>query len=152
SRQRGDAVTAHHSCHELTGIPEEIEVMLTRRYFLRSSAIAMAGVGIAPGWLARAAGQVEKVENKRKIVVAIFQRGAADGLNIVAPHFEKTYYDLRPSLAVPQPGKSNGAIDLDGSFGLHPSLQGLKPLWDSKQLAIIHAAGSPDATRSHFDA
>jgi uncharacterized protein (DUF1501 family) len=123
--------------------------MLTRRYFLRSSAIAMAGVGFAPGWLARAAGQVE---NKRKILVAIFQRGAADGLNIVVPYFEKTYYDLRPSLAVTRPGTTNGAIDLNGSFGLHPSLQGLKPLWDSRQLAIIHAAGSPDATRSHFDA
>jgi uncharacterized protein (DUF1501 family) len=126
-----------------------MKAMLTRRYFLRSSAIAMAGVGIAPGWLARAAAQENK---KRKILVAIFQRGAADGLNVVVPYFEKTYYDLRPSLAVPRPGATNGAIDLDGSFGLHPSLQALKPLWDSKQLAIIHAAGSPDNTRSHFDA
>src|SRR5262245_38164670 len=122
--------------------------MLTRRYFLRSSAVAMAGVGIAPGWLARAASQSEKGENKRKILVAIFQRGAADGLNIVVPYFEKLYYDLRPSLAVPRPGTAQGAIDLDGSFGLHPSLQGLKPQWDSKQLAIINDAGSPAATRS----
>jgi uncharacterized protein (DUF1501 family) len=123
--------------------------MLTRRYFLRSSALAVAGLGVAPSWLLRAAAQGE---NKRKILVAIFQRGAADGLNIVVPYFEKRYYDLRPSIAVPPPGKPNGAIDLDGRFALHPSLQQLKPLWDSGQLAIIQAAGSPDPTRSHFDA
>jgi len=123
--------------------------VFTRRYFLRSSALAVAGFGAAPSWLLRAAAQGE---TKRKTLVAIFQRGAADGLNIVVPHFEKLYYDLRPSIAVPVPGKPNGAIDLDGRFGLHPSLQQLKPLWDSGQLAIIHAAGSPDPTRSHFDA
>src|SRR5262245_36309913 len=130
--------------------------MLTRRYFLRSSAIAMAGFGIAPGWLGRAAAQGE---SKRKILISIFQRGAADGLNIVPPFFEKLYYDLRPTIAVPRPGTTgnngpvgNGAIDLDGRFGLHPSLQALKPLFDTEQLAIIHAAGSPDPTRSHFDA
>src|SRR5262249_52992899 len=83
---------------------------------------------------------------------AIFQRGAADGLNIVVPYFEKLYYDLRPSIAVPAPGKPNGAIDLDGRFAFHPSLQPLKPLWDSGQLAIVEAAGSPHETRSHFDA
>src|SRR5215831_19208886 len=123
--------------------------MLTRRYFLRSSALAVAGIGAAPSWLLRAAAQNE---NRRKILVAIFQRGAADGLNIVVPYFEKLYYDLRPSLAVPAPGKPNGAIDLDGRFGLHPSLQQLKPLWDSGQLAIVEAAGSPDPNRSHFEA
>src|SRR5215475_13445274 len=123
--------------------------MLTRRYFLRSSALAVAGFGVAPSWLLRAAAQGE---TKRKTLVAIFQRGAADGLNIVVPHFEKRYYDLRPSIAVAAPGKPNGAIDLDGRFALHPSLQQLKPLWDGGQLAIIHAAGSPDPTRSHFDA
>jgi uncharacterized protein (DUF1501 family) len=123
--------------------------MFTRRYFLRSSALAVTGFGVAPSWLLRAAAQGE---TKRKTLVAIFQRGAADGLNIVVPHFEKRYYELRPSIAVPAPGKPNGAIDLDGRFALHPSLQQLKPLWDSGQLAIIHAAGSPDPTRSHFDA
>src|SRR5437773_3133692 len=123
--------------------------MLDRRYFLRSSAIALAGLGTAPGWLIRAAAQSG---NKRKILIAIFQRGAADGLNIVAPFFEKPYYDLRPSIAVQPPGKPNGGIDLDGRFAFHPSLQPLKPLWDSGQLAVIHAAGSPDPSRSHFDA
>jgi uncharacterized protein (DUF1501 family) len=123
--------------------------MLTRRCFLRSSAVAMAGVGVAPPWLIRTAAQTS---TKRKILVAIFQRGAADGLNMVVPFFEKRYYDLRPTIAVPEPGKPNGAIDLDGRFALHPSLRPLKELWDTKQLAIIEAAGSPDPSRSHFDA
>lgn len=123
--------------------------MLTRRCFLRASAVAIAGVGAAPPWLIRTAAQSS---TKRKILVAIFQRGAADGLNMVVPFFEKRYYDLRPTIAVPEPGKPNGAIDLDGRFALHPSLRPLKGLWDSKQLAIIEAAGSPDPSRSHFDA
>jgi len=123
--------------------------MLTRRFFLRSSALALAGFGAAPAWIVRASAQAG---SRRKILIAIFQRGAADGLNIVAPFFEKAYYDLRPSIAVQQPGKTNGGIDLDGRFALHPSLQPLKPLWDSGQLAVIHAAGSPDPSRSHFDA
>lgn len=125
--------------------------MLTRRYFIRSSAVAVAGVGLTPSWLLRATAQDVK---KRKILIAIFQRGAADGLNIVVPFFEKTYYDLRPTIAVPPPadGKPNSAIDLDGRFGLHPALRPLKALWDSKQLAIVEAAGSPDPSRSHFDA
>ena len=123
--------------------------MLTRRYFLRASAIAMAGVGAAPSWLIRASAQEA---SRRKILIAIFQRGAADGLNIVVPFFEKRYYDVRPTIAVALPGKNNGAIDLDGRFGLHPALQQLKPLWDGGQLAIIQASGSPDPNRSHFEA
>jgi uncharacterized protein (DUF1501 family) len=123
--------------------------MWTRRFFIRASAVAMAGVGVAPTWLVRAAAQEGR---RRKILVAIFQRGAADGLNIVVPFFETAYYDGRPTIAVPQPGKPNGAIDLDGRFGLHPSLQPLKGLWDAGQLAIVEATGSPDPTRSHFDA
>jgi uncharacterized protein (DUF1501 family) len=124
-------------------------MMFTRRFFLRASAVAMAGVGVAPSWLVRAAAEGSA---KRKILVAIFQRGAADGLNVVVPFFEKLYYDMRPSIAIPPPGKNNGGIDLDGRFALHPSLQPLKPLWDSGQLAIVEATGSPDPTRSHFDA
>jgi uncharacterized protein (DUF1501 family) len=124
-------------------------MMLTRRYFIRSSALAVAGLGAAPSWLLRASAQTQ---SRRKILVAIFQRGAADGLNIVVPYSEKLYYDLRPSIAVPLPGKPNGAIDLDGQFGLHPSLGQLIPLWESGQLAIVEAAGSPDPSRSHFDA
>jgi uncharacterized protein (DUF1501 family) len=123
--------------------------MLTRRYFMRASAIAVAGMGAAPSWLVRAAAPSE---THNKILIAIFQRGAADGLNIVVPHFEKRYYELRPTIAIQPPGKDNGAIDLDGRFGLHPSLQSLKPLWDAGQLAVVHAAGSPDGNRSHFEA
>src|SRR3954462_13624082 len=122
--------------------------MLSRRYFLRDSAIVMAGLGIAPAWLARTA----QGSNRKKTLIAIFQRGAADGLNVVVPFFEKQYYEVRPTIAVPTPGKPNGAIDLDGRFGLHPSLQPLKPLWDSGHLAIVEAAGSPDPNRSHFEA
>jgi len=125
--------------------------MLTRRSFLRTSGLTI-GLGAAPGWLLRAAAQGNQ---KRKILVAIFQRGAADGLNIVIPFFEKRYYQLRPSIGIAAPGTSNnpnGAIDLDGRFALHPQLQPLKALWDSSQLAIVEATGSPDPTRSHFDA
>src|SRR5580704_17692302 len=134
---------------------------LSRRVFLRNSALAMVGVGSAPLWPQRAALAADSQLNnsgpgrRKKILVAIFQRGAADGLNIVVPHGEARYYDLRPSIFVPRPTQAAAgdcAIDLDGFFGLHPSLAPLKPLWDSKQLAIVHAAGSPDPTRSHFDA
>lgn len=123
--------------------------MLTRRSFLRTSAIALGAAGAAPTWLLRTAAQGK---SGRKVLVAIFQRGAADGLNVVVPFFEPRYYQVRPSIAIPQPGRPNGAIDLDGRFALHPALQPLKGLWDSRQLAIVHAAGSPDASRSHFDA
>ena len=126
--------------------------MLTRRSFLRSSAIVLAGAGTAPAWLLRAAAQGAQHKSGRKILVAIFQRGAADGLNVVVPFFEPRYYQLRPSIAVPQPGKPNGGLDLDGRFALHPSLQPLKAMWDSRQLAIVHSAGSHDPSRSHFDA
>jgi uncharacterized protein (DUF1501 family) len=89
---------------------------------------------------------------KGKTLVCLFQRGAADGLNIVVPHGEEAYYALRPTIAIPRPGTPNGAIDLDGFFGLHPSLAPLEPLWDQKLLAPIQAVGSPSSTRSHFDA
>jgi uncharacterized protein (DUF1501 family) len=123
--------------------------MFTRRVFLRGSAVVMAGAGSAPLWLARAAAATQ---GKRKTLVVIFQRGAADGLNVVVPFAEKRYYELRPALGVAAPGGQNGAIDLDGHFALHPSLQPLKALWDKRQLAIVEATGSPDPSRSHFDA
>ena len=126
--------------------------MLTRRVFMRGGAMVMAGLGAAPSWLARAA---EGAGGKRKVLVAIFQRGAADGLNVVVPFAEKRYYELRPTIGIPVPSGSNGgnsAIDLDGRFALNPALQPLKALWDKQQLAIVEATGSPDPTRSHFDA
>jgi len=127
--------------------------MSTRRIFLRNSALAMVGVGTAPLWLKRALYAADAPSPRKKILVAIFQRGAADGLNVVVPHGEKAYYDLRPTIAIPRPGSGkDAAIDLDGFFGLHPSLAPLKPLFDRQHLAIVDAVGSPDPTRSHFDA
>lgn len=118
--------------------------MTNRRAFLKATGLAMFGIGSAPGWLARAATGT----TGNKILVAIFQRGAADGLNIVVPYGEARYGELRPTLAVPRAE----LLDLDGFFGLHPQLQPLLSLYQNKQLAIVHAAGSPDPTRSHFDA
>jgi uncharacterized protein (DUF1501 family) len=132
--------------------------VLTRRVFLRGSAIAMVGMGQAPMWLARAAASEGR---KRKTLVAIFMRGAADGLNIVAPFGDPRYRELRPTLGLQPPrsqddsqntGPFGPVIDLDGKFGLHPGLRHFKELWDKRQLAIVEAAGSPDPSRSHFDA
>jgi uncharacterized protein (DUF1501 family) len=127
--------------------------MTNRRVFLRNSALAMVGVGAAPLWLKRALYAADAPSPRKKILVAVFQRGAADGLNVVVPHGEKAYYSLRPTIAIPRPnGGKDAAIDLDGFFGLHPSLAPLKPMFDAQHLAIIDAVGSPDPTRSHFDA
>jgi uncharacterized protein (DUF1501 family) len=128
--------------------------MLTRRLFLRSSGLALVSFGVAPRFLTRAADAAEGAVRRRKTVVTVFQRGACDGLNTVVPYGEKGYYALRPSIAIPAPrgGSKDAALDLDGFFGLHPALQPLLPLWQEKSLAIVHAVGSPDATRSHFDA
>jgi uncharacterized protein (DUF1501 family) len=123
--------------------------MLARRSFLRTLGMTIGAGGAAPGWLWRVSAQGR---GRRRVLVAIFQRGAADGLNLVVPFFEKRYYELRPTLAIPEPGKPNGGIDLDGRFALHPAMAPLKELWDARQLAIVHAAGSPDPSRSHFDA
>jgi len=125
----------------------------SRRIFLRNAALAMVGIGTAPVWLERALYAQGSPSRRKKVLVAIFQRGAADGLNIVVPHSEQAYYDLRPTIAIPRPGSGdNAAIDLDGHFGLHPALAPFKTLFDQGQLAVVHAAGSPDPTRSHFDA
>ena len=125
--------------------------MTSRRIFLKSGAMAMLSLGFAPSFLGRAAAAVGA---RRKLLIAIFQRGAVDGLNMIVPHGEADYYRLRPTIAIPQPGRGvmGSAIDLDGFFGLHPSMAPLKPLWDNRSLAIVHACGSPDNTRSHFDA
>ena len=121
----------------------------TRRAFMKNGALAVVGSAAVPSFLTRSVlAQATTAQAQGKKLVVIFQRGAADGLNIVVPYREKTYYDLRPSIAIPQ----NQIIDLDGFFGLHPAMQPLKPLWDSGHLAIVHACGSPDPSRSHFDA
>ncbi|HEY9284903.1 MAG TPA: DUF1501 domain-containing protein [Pyrinomonadaceae bacterium] len=134
---------------------------MNRRFFLKSGGVALASVGAGvgvPSFLGRAVlAQAPGAAGvgRRKTLVAIFQRGAADGLNMVVPHGDKDYYGWRPAIAIARPGRGaagESAVDLDGFFGLHPALAGLKPIWDAKRLAVVHAAGSPDATRSHFDA
>jgi uncharacterized protein (DUF1501 family) len=128
--------------------------MPSRRLFLKGSALAMFGVGSMPAWLSRSCYAADSSsEGRKKILVAIFQRGAVDGLNMVVPFGEPRYYALRPSIAIPKPdGTLNAAVDLDGFFGLHPALAPLKPMFDAQHLAIVDAVGSPDPTRSHFDA
>ncbi len=129
--------------------------LLTRRCFLKSSGLVpLCGMafGAMPSFLARAA--MTNRRGGKKILIVVFQRGAADGLNIVVPHGEPGYYAMRPSIHIPRPRASDPetAMDLDGFFGLHPALKPLKPLYDAGHLAMVHAAGSPDNTRSHFDA
>lgn len=129
---------------------------MDRRYFLRTSGVGLASFGFmaaAPEFLHQfASAQSKNSYGKKKVLVTIFQRGAVDGLNMIVPHGDSAYYDLRRTIAIPNPGKTDGAINLDGHFGLHPAMSSLEQFWKSKQLAIIHASGSPDNTRSHFDA
>lgn len=132
---------------------------MDRRYFIKSTGITLASLGIigtAPKFFQSfAAANVlnDKSNGKRKTIVTIFQRGAVDALNMVVPFGESDYYSLRPTINIPKPAsKQETALNLDGFFGLHPAMTGMKGLWDKKQLAIIHAVGSPNNTRSHFDA
>ncbi len=130
---------------------------MDRRYFLKASGIGLASFGFmtaAPSFLHQFANAqtLTNKNGKRKILITIFQRGAVDGLNAVVPHGESEYYNLRPTIAISKPNQTDGAINLDGFFGLHPSLKPLEKFWQSKQLAIVHSVGSPDNTRSHFDA
>jgi uncharacterized protein (DUF1501 family) len=118
-----------------------------RRFFLRNGAFAVAGTAALPSFLVRSVLAEAAIAPGRRLVV-IFQRGAADGLNVVVPYREKNYYAMRPGIAIPE----KQVLDLDGFFGLHPSLAAFKPLYDQGHLAIVHAAGSPDMSRSHFDA
>ncbi|MEH2177613.1 DUF1501 domain-containing protein [Nostoc sp.] len=111
------------------------------------SAAAIAAVS-SNAWVARSATQ----NSDRQRLIVIFLRGAVDGLNIVVPYLETAYYQARPQIAIPQPGKEGGVIDLDGRFGLHPALASVIPFWQQNSLAFVHACGSPDPTRSHFDA
>lgn len=132
---------------------------MQRRAFVKSGALALVTMGLSPSFLRRTAfGAQLMYAPKGKTLICLFQRGAADALNIVVPHGDKSYYGLRPSIAIPRPSglsrtvSRDAAIDLDGFFGLHPSLAPFKPLYDRGILAPVHAVGSPSATRSHFDA
>jgi uncharacterized protein (DUF1501 family) len=123
----------------------------SRRSFLKSVGLAFVALGLPPTFLVRAAGAEQK--SRGKVLVVVFQRGGMDGLNVVVPFKDPAYYKLRPNIAVSQPAAGeDSAIDLDGFYGLHPALAPLKSIYDKGHLAIIHAAGSPDNTRSHFDA
>lgn len=130
---------------------------MDRRYFFKSTGIALASFGLmsaAPNFLHQFANAqtLTSKNGRRKILIAIFQRGAVDGLNVVVPYGDSNYYDLRRTIAIPKPNQTEGAINLDGYFGLHPSLKPFESFWKNKQLAIVHSVGSPDNTRSHFDA
>ncbi|HEY3101278.1 MAG TPA: DUF1501 domain-containing protein [Methylomirabilota bacterium] len=125
--------------------------MLTRRALLKGGACALAAVAAPPRFLARAA---LAADARRKVLVAVFQRGAVDGLSMVVPYGDRDYAAARASIAIraPRAGDAGAAVELDGFFGLHPALAPLAALWQSRTLAIVHACGSPDNTRSHFDA
>jgi uncharacterized protein (DUF1501 family) len=129
-----------------------IPYFMNRRQFLLQSSLfsatSLMTIG-THGWAARSIAAVDP--NPQRLVV-VFLRGAIDGLSVVIPYREPTYYTDRPRIAIPQPGQPNGALDLDGQFGLHPALSPLLPLWQQKSLAFVHACGSKDETRSHFDA
>ncbi len=125
--------------------------MLTRRALLKGGACALAAVAAPPRFLARAAAAAD---GRRKVLVAVFQRGAVDGLGMIVPHGDRDYAAARAAIAIrpPRAGDAGAAVDLDGFFGLHPALAPLVPFWQSRALAVVHACGSPDKTRSHFDA
>jgi len=131
---------------------------ITRRVFLKSGALALVGFGVpmaGPSFLRRAvfAAEPERAEGGRKVLVCLFLRGAVDGLNLLVPHGDADYVRLRPGLAIPAKGaQGQAALDLDGFYGFHPALEPLKRLYDDGRLAAVAACGSPDATRSHFDA
>ena len=123
--------------------------MMDRRVFLKNGTMALVSLGFAPAFVARA---VQAARAKQKTLIAIFQRGAVDGLNMIVPFGERAYYQARPSIAIPKPTDKDGAVDLDGFFGLHPRMAPLAPFFKRNELAIVHACGSHDETRSHFDA
>jgi len=126
--------------------------MVTRRAFLRDGGCALVSLGFAPSFLARTVASTSDTRRQKRLI-ALFQRGAVDGLSMVVPHGDAEYYRARPSLAVARPGNAaDAALDIDGFFGLNPRLAPLLPFWQRGDLAVVHACGSPDATRSHFDA
>ena len=122
-----------------------------RRRFLRSTGLGFIALGFPPSFLVRAAEAQQS--GKKKVMGVVFQRGGMDGLNAVIPFKDKSYYSFRPSIAIAEPASGEErAIDLDGFYGLHPALASLKSVYEKGHLAVVHAAGSPDNTRSHFDA
>ncbi|MDX1548242.1 MAG: DUF1501 domain-containing protein [Rhodothermales bacterium] len=129
--------------------------MTTRRAFLKAGGLGVVALGLGgcPLFLNRAAraAAAPAPYRRRRVLVALFQRGAMDGLMAVSPFEDPHLRAARPRLALPATGP-DALIDLDGRFGLHPALAPLHPFYDDGRLAIIHGVGSPDPTRSHFDA
>lgn len=145
AQSKTTTLTRHGIPHDHAIEPE----CASRRIFLRRGGMALLTLGFAPSFVSRlAAASIDR----RKLLIVVFQRGAVDGLNMVVPFGDGDYYRARPTIAIARPGSSDGAIDLDGFFGLHPRLSALEPFWDNKAMAIVHASGSHDTTRSHFDA
>jgi uncharacterized protein (DUF1501 family) len=119
---------------------------MNRRHFLKSSGLALVSGALLPNVFVRMADAA--TTKGKKTLVAVFQRGAVDGLNMIVPYGESAYYAARPTIAIPR----GDVLDIDGFFGAHPSLASLAPYFKDKSLAVVHAVGSPDTTRSHFDA
>ncbi len=148
--------TPHDAPHDApsggpSGCREYLE--LSRRSFLAASGVT-ALAAVAPAWLPRVAVASSYRASMRDAIVSIYLRGANDGLNMLVPHADSHYYTARPTLAVPHPtsGAENRATDLDGFFGLPPAMTALIPAYLSGQLLFVHATGSHDPSRSHFDA
>lgn len=143
--------------------------MINRRKFLRRAGLVSLSTVLATGlhgWAFRTKAQQNRTHaaegaaqfsrqgsgSASPRLVVLFLRGAVDGLNVVVPYREPIYYRARPTIAIPQPGQIGGALRLDDRFGLHPALANLMPFWQQGNLAFVHACGSPDPTRSHFEA
>jgi uncharacterized protein (DUF1501 family) len=124
---------------------------MTRRSFMKGGALALLALGAPPQFVVRTA-LAQARGARSKVLVVVFQRGAVDGLSMLVPHGDPDYYSARAGIAIDQPSRADGALDLDGFFGLHPALSPLEPIWNERRLAAVHACGSPDTTRSHFDA
>lgn len=121
----------------------------SRRVFLRGASLAAVGVGLAPSSLLV---RTARAATGGRVLVKVFLRGGADGLNLCVPHADAAYYSLRQEIALPRPGMAGGVVNLDGYFGMHPELAPLAPFYEDGRLAFIHAVGNPQVTRSHFDA
>ena len=145
---RNQADTSSWGCD--IGVRDRVRrAVSSRRGFMKGGALALVGTSAIPSFLVRSVlAEAKTALASRKKLVVLFQRGAADGLNIVVPYREKNYYALRPTIAIAE----KDVLDLDGTFGLHPAMASMKPLFDQGHLAVVHAAGSTDTTRSHFDA
>ncbi|MHC5012720.1 MAG: DUF1501 domain-containing protein [Planctomycetota bacterium] len=124
---------------------------VTRREFLATGALGAAAASLGHPFLRDVLAAPEQEIAVKPAVIVLFLRGGQDALNLVVPYTEGRYYEIRPNIAIPTPDQPNGALDLDGTFGFHPALKGLKALYDEGVLAPVVCAGSKHPSRSHFD-